>query len=101
MVAPWTFKDIKHGICEAEWLTQYVKKNYDESNGGLHKLKEYAVVEFKKKHPMERRVIDGKTETVKEAGDWYSLLSDVSLILISAWYTNTFAAYTKMDQQLL
>ena len=78
MVAPWTFKDIKYGICEAEWLTQYVKKNYDESNGGLHKLKEYAVVEFKKKHPMERRVIDRKTETAKEAGDRYSLLSDVS-----------------------
>ena len=101
MVAAWTYKDIEPGIDEDEWLTLYVKNNYDESNGGLHKLKEYAVVEFKKKHPMERRVIDGKTETVKEAGDWYSLLSDVSLILISAWYTNTFAAYTKMDQQLL
>ena len=78
MVAPWTFKDIEHGIDKAEWLTQYVKKNYDENNGGLHKLKEYAVVEFKKKHQMERRVIDRKTETVKEAGDRYSLLSDVS-----------------------
>ena len=80
MVAAWTYKDIERGIDEAEWLTQYVKNNYDESNGGLHRLKEHAVVDFKKKHPKERRVVDGKQETIKEAEDRYSLLSEVSLL---------------------
>ena len=82
MVAPWTYKDIERGIDEADWLTQYVRNNYNEGNGGLHRLKEYAVVKFKKKHPKERRIVDGQQETREEADEWYALLTDVSVYQI-------------------
>ena len=82
MVTPWTYKDIEQGIDEADWLTQYVRNNYNEGNGGLHRLKEYAVVKFKKKHLKERRIVDGQQETREEADERYALLTDVSVYQI-------------------
>ena len=56
-------RDASRGIFEADWLEDFVKKNYKDHykdhKKGLVDLKDLAVIEFQKKFPREQRYVNG------------------------------------------
>ena len=82
MPPSFLLRDASRGIFEADWLEDFVKKNYKDHykdyKKGLIDLKDLAVVKFQKQFPREQRYVNGVLETTEAMELRYQGLPTVS-----------------------